>query len=81
MADFPTGRLLPGGVESISPSNKAARDKFWDLMDKPGFRENWESPVRPIGVPVHAKGGKVKAGSKTVPGYCKGGKVISTRTF
>jgi len=29
---------------------------------------------------THAKGGKVKAGSTTCPGMCKGGKVISSRS-
>jgi len=55
---FPSGTLLPGGAETISPRNWEATSKFHDWKDKYG-EAAWVRPRR-IGESLNARGGYLR---------------------
>jgi len=88
-------RVEPEGIDwdQVNQINRSVLDSYNTPSSTPAPPPSGSSaavPISPGGLGMRGgkaggfwynKGGKVKAGSSTCPGMCKGGKVISSRSM
>jgi hypothetical protein len=80
MADFEVKSVVPRTMRPRStPNAEINAQKRDEFLREQGLQEM--PMVKDVPLRGYRRGGMVKKGSATVPAMCKGGKVISSRSF